>query len=338
MELEADRMRNLILTETEFSKEINVVMEERRLRTDDKPHALVHEKMMAVAYQAHPYKRPIVGWMNDLENMRVADTQKWYDHWYAPNNAILVIVGDVNADEVFKLAKKYYGKVESRSLLPLTERKPQKEPPQTGIKRLTVKAPAQLPYLVMGYHTPTLRDVSADWEPYALEILEGVLDGNASARLNQSLVRVNQIASSAAAGYSLTARGGSMFYLSATPSENKTVVEVEQALRHEIKTLIENGVTEEELARIKAQVTASHVFQRDSIFSQAMQIGRMESIGLSYRDLDTILEKLQIVTADQVREVAKKYLQDDNLTVAVLDPQPLEQKKPANLPAGGLRH
>lgn len=337
MELEADRMHNLVLTEEEFAKEIKVVMEERRLRTEDQPRSLLYEKMMATTYQSHPYKNPIIGWMNDLENMRVEDAQEWYDRWYAPNNAILVVVGDVEADEVFKLAQKNYGAIQKRPLLPINARKPQTEPPQLGIKRVTVKAPAELPYLMMGYHVPAIRNVTADWEPYALEMLESVLDGHASARLNKSLVREKHIASSASAGYSAMARGPSIFFLGAIPSAGKTVTELEQALRGEIEKIIQHGVTEEELARVKAQVVASHVYQRDSIFSQAMQIGRLESIGLSFRDIDLMLEKLKAVTAEQIREVAKKYFIDDNLTVAVLDPQPLEQKTPAKI-SGELRH
>lgn len=337
MELESDRMRNLLITKEEFEKEIKVVMEERRLRTDDQPRSLLYEKMMSVAYQAHPYKNPIIGWMNDLENMRVDDVQEWYDRWYAPNNAILVVVGDVDAEEVHLLAKKYYGTIQSRSSFSFNERKPQLEPPQLGTKRITVKAPAELPYLIMGYHTPTIKNVQEDWEPYALEILEGVLDGNASARLNKSLVRESQIASSASAGYGALARGPSFFFLSAVPSTGKTVTELEQALRGEIEKIVKNGITAAELARVKAQVIAGHVYQRDSIFSQAMQLGRMESIGLSYRDTDLILEKLKAVTAEQVRDVTKKYFNDDSLTVAVLDPQPLEQKMPPRAPAG-LRH
>ncbi|NBQ70296.1 MAG: insulinase family protein [Nitrosomonadaceae bacterium] len=337
MELEADRMRNLILTEEEFSKEIKVVMEERRLRTDDQARSLLYEKMMSVAYQAHPYKNPIIGWMNDLENMRVEDAREWYDRWYAPNNAILIVVGDVDANEVFRLAQKNYGTIPKHPLLPLNARKPQTEPPQTGTKRIVVKAPAELPYLMMGYHAPTIKNVMEDWEPYALEILEGVLDGHASARLNKSLVRESQVANSANAGYSAMARGPSVFFLSAVPRAGKTVAELEQALRKEIEKITKDGVTEDELARVKAQVVAGHVYQRDSIFSQAMQLGRLESTGLSYRDIDIILEKLKAVTAAQVRDVAKKYFNDDSLTVAVLDPQPLERRAPAKVP-GGLRH
>jgi zinc protease len=337
MELESDRMRNLVLTEGEFAKEIKVVMEERRLRTDDQPRALVHEKMMATAYQSHPYRRPVIGWMNDLENMHVSDAKEWYDRWYAPNNAVLVVVGDVNPKEVFALAQKYYGSIKSRPVLTLDKRKPQTEPVQVGIKRITVKAPARMPYLAMGYQAPVLRNPATDWEPYALEMLAGVMDGNESARLNKELVRELRIASSAGAGYDSTARGPGMFYLDGTPSEGKTVADLEAALRSEIEKLVRDGVTAEELARVKAQVVASHVFQLDSMSYQAMQIGQLESIGLSFRDVDTMLKKLQAVTAEQVREVAKKYLKDDSLTVAVLDPQPLEQKTPFATPPG-LRH
>jgi zinc protease len=337
MKLEADRMRNLILTKEEFAKEIKVVMEERRLRTDDQPHALVYEKMMSVAYQSHPYRRPIIGWMNDLENMTVDDAQEWYDRWYAPNNAVLVVVGDVDPKEVFSLAQKYYGEIKSRPIASLALRKPQTEVTQAGIKRLQVKAPAKMPYLVMGYHAPVLHDANADWEPYALEMLVGVLDGNESARLNKELVRDQQIASSINAEYDATGRGPGMFFLSGTPSEGRSVAELEGALRNEIKRLISAGVTEKELRRVRAQVVSGHVFQLDSMFYQAMQIGQLESVGLSYRDLDTIIKKLQTVTAKQIREVAIKYLIDDSLTVAILDPQPLEQR--AAIPASTkLRH
>lgn len=337
MKLEADRMHNLKLTKEEFAKEIKVVMEERRLRTDDQPHSLVHEKMMAIAYQSHPYRRPIIGWMNDLENMSVQDAQEWYDRWYAPNNAVLVVVGDVNPNDVFSLAQKYYGKIKSRPLLSLALRKPQVEPPQAGIKRLMVKAPARLPYLVMGYHAPVLHDADADWEPYALEMLVGVLDGNESARLNKALVREQRIASSINADYDSTGRGPSMFFLNGTPSEGKSAEELETALHNEVQKLIRDGVTEEELARVKAQVVSGHVFQLDSMFYQAMQIGQLESVGLSYRDLDTIIKKLQAVTAEQVRDVAIKYLIEDSLTVATLDPQPLVQRSSIT-PPRGLQH
>jgi len=332
MELEADRMQNLDLSQAEFAKEIKVVMEERRMRTDDEPHALLNEKLMAAAYQEHPYKNPVIGWMNDLLAMNASDAREWYQTWYAPNNAILVVAGDVKADEIFKLAQKYYGPIKAHKL---PERKPQNEPAQTGIKRIVIKAPAELPFLVMAYHAPQLLDAEKDWKPYALEVLSGILDGNESARLNKSLVREQQLASSAGAGYDSTSRGPGMFELEGTPSTGKTVAELEAGLREQIALLIKDGVSEEELKRVKAQVMSSEVYKRDSLFYQAMQIGQLEAIGLGSKAIPIMLRKLQEVTAQQVQDVAREFLQDDNLSVAVLDPQPLSgERKHANFGGG----
>lgn len=306
-------------------------MEERRLRTDDQPQALVYEQLMATAFDSHPYRVPVIGWMNDLENMSWRDARNWYEHWYAPNNAIVVVVGNVKPQEVFTLAEKYFGKLRPKAL---PERKPQDEPPQRGIRRLTVKAPADLPYLMMGYRAPVLRDPQRDWEPYALEVLAGVLDGNDAARLNSALVRGERIANSVDVDYDSTSRGPGMFVVSGAPTTGRTVAELEQGLRRELAKIIADGVSEEELKRVKAQVVASQVFQRDSMFFQAQQIGSLETAGYSYGTIDLMIQKLQEVTAAQVQNVAAKYLIDDSLTVAVLDPQPLAGRKPAAEPKG----
>jgi zinc protease len=334
MQLEADRMSNLLVTEAEFSREIKVVMEERRLRTDDQPRSLVAEALNAEAYFAHPYRWPVIGWMNDLEHMSYVDARNWYARWYVPDNAILVVVGDVRSDEVFALARKYYGQIKAR---PLPERKPQLEPEQRGVRRVVVKAPAELPYLLMGWKCPVLRDVDHDLQPYALEVLAGVLDGNESARLNQSLVRNSRLASEVGAGYDATARGPGMCVLEGSPSQGKSAAELETGLRAELARLIQDGVTEDELARVKAQVVASQIFKRDSIFGQAMEIGQFETAGLSHRDIDRVLERIKAVTAEQVRAAAKQYFVDDTLTVVVLEPQPLDPTKPRPAPPG-LRH
>ena len=334
LKLEADRMQNLVLSDAEFTKEIEVVRNERRWRTDDKPHGMVYEQFMAAAFNAHPYRWPVIGWMNDLEQMSTSDARTWYARWYAPNNAVLVVAGDVNADQVFKLAQKYFGPLKAK---PLPLRKPQAEPLQDGTRRLTVKAPAKLPYLLMGWKTPVLRNAAKDNDPYALEMLAGVLSANAAARLPQSLVRDSRIAQDADAGYDSVQRGPGLFMIDATPSEGKTVAELEAAIRVELDKIKREGVTEEELNRVKAQIIASKVYQRDSVFYQGMQIGEMETAGLSHRDIDTRLEKLKAVTADAVQAAAKRYLVDDQLTVATLDPQPLEGKKPVE-PPKGLHH
>lgn len=329
--LEADRMVNLQLTEEDFAKEIKVVMEERRWRTDDKPQSQVNEAFQGTAYRAHPYARPVIGFMNDLENMTVEDAREWYSNWYAPNNATLVVVGDVKAQEVFKLAKQYFGKLKPK-VLPV--RKPQVEPAQIGERRVVVKAPAKLPYLLMGYHVPPLMNDETDWEPYALEVLAGVLSGNPAARLNQNLVRETQLAIDASAGYDLLSRGRqSLFALDGTPSEGKTVAELEAALLQQIEKIKASGVTVEELDRVKAGVIAAEVYQRDSMFYQGMKIGSMETIGFPWQILQDYPAKLRAVTPEQVQAVAKKYLLKDNLTIATLDPQPIDPNaKPQGKP------
>ena len=330
MKLEADRMANLNLTDEEFAKEIKVVMEERRWRTEDKPQSKVNEQFNSTIYHVHPYGRPVVGWMNDLENMTAADAREWYNTWYAPNNATLVVVGDVNAQDVLKLAKQYFGPLKAHAL---PARKPQTEPEQKGERRVVVKAQAKLPYVLMGFHVPSLQDADKDVDPYALEILAGVLNGNASARLNQNLVRQSQIAVDVDAGYDMVQRGRqSIFVLDGTPSEGKTVRELEAAILNEIEKIKTGGVTEEELQRVKAQVIAADVYQRDSMFYQAMQIGNLETAGFSWRILKDYPAKLQAVTAEQVQAVAKKYFNQDNLTVATLDPQPIDPND--NTPKG----
>ncbi len=334
LKLEADRMVNALIAPDEFAKEIKVVMEERRWRTEDRPHSLLYEQLMATALRAHPYRNPVVGWMSDLQSMRAEDAREFYDRWYAPNNAVIVVVGDVSPQEVFKLAEQNFGPLKSR---PLPQRKPQDEPEQTGIKRISVKAPAERPYLAMMYRAPKLRDAENDWEPYALNMLASVLDGGASARFTRELVRGTQIASGADAGYDGVGRGPGFFYLSGTPSVGRTVEELEQALRREVQKIIDEGVTEEELKRIKSQVIAGKVYELDSMFAQARRIGSVEMAGLSHKQLDLMTEKLRAVTSEQVREVARKYLIDDALTVAVLDPQPVDKARTAKPPAG-LRH
>lgn len=329
--LEADRMVNLQLTEEEFAKEIKVVMEERRWRTDDKPQSKVNEAFQGTVYRAHPYSRPVIGFMNDLENMTVADAREWYNNWYAPNNATVVVVGDVNAQDVYKLAKQHFGKLKPKAL---PARKPQVEPAQIGERRVVVKAPAKLPYLLMGYHVPPLVNPDSDWEPYALEVLAGVLSGNSAARLNQQLVRETQLAVDASAGYDLMSRGRqSIFALDATPSEGKTVAQLEAALLEQIEKIKQSGVTEEELNRVKAGVIAADVYQRDSMFYQGMQLGTTETIGFPWKVVQDYPAKLRAVTAEQVQAVAKKYLLKDNLTVATLDPQPMDPNaKPQGKP------
>jgi zinc protease len=318
LELEADRMRNLTLSGEEFDKEIRVVMEERRLRTEDQPKAKLFEVFMAAAYQVHAYRTPVVGWMNDLEHMRAEDTREWYDRWYAPNNATLVVIGDVSAEEVLAQARKHFAPIAPRAL---PARKPQIEPPQRGVRRVVLRAPAELPYVLMGWHVPVLRDLERDWEPYALWVLAAVLDGGDASRLNRDLVRGSRMAVSAGAGYDPINRGPGLFSVDATPSQGRSAAEAEAALRAQIEAVVRDGVTEAELRRVKAQVLANQVFQLDSMFGQAMQLGVLDNAGLAPDSFALQARKLQEVTGAQVQEVARKFLVDHALTVAVLEPE-----------------
>jgi zinc protease len=325
LELEADRMRNLLLPAEEFDKEREVVIEERRLRTEDKPRALTYEQFNAAAFVNSPYSQPIIGWMDDLRNLTVADLKSWYRRWYAPSNATLVVVGDVDPDEVFSLARKYFGSIRADEV---EAPKPRRESKQLGERRVVVNAPAKLPYLLMGYKTPVLATAEQDWEPYALEVLAGILSGGDSARFPKELVRRQQIAAAADVGYSLYSRQDEVFLIDATPAPGQDVQAVEQAIHEQIERLRTELVTKQELDRIKAQVVANAVYELDSVFYQAMQIGQLETVGLGWQRADEYVERVRQITAEQVREVARKYFVDNGLTVAVLEPQSLAAPVP----------
>ena len=318
--LEADRMRNLVLLEEEFAKEIKVVMEERRMRVEDNPQQYMVERFMATAFLNSPYQNPVVGWMNDLENMTLADLQVWYEKWYAPNQATLVVVGDVQPEEVLKLAKKHFGPHKPDTP---TAVKPRKEIVQKGIKRMVVKVPAQLPLLLMGYHVPGVADAKEKWEPYALDVLAAIFDGGNSARFPTELVRGSQIATSTGISYSNFARHNVLFVFSGVPSQGHTVADIEAAFREQLKRIQETPPSQEELDRLKAQVVAEKVYEQDSVFYQAMQLGGLSSTGLDWRLADQYADNIRGITADQVQKVAQKYFHDDNLTVGTLDPQPI---------------
>jgi zinc protease len=270
--------------------------------------------------------------MSDLQQMTVQDAKAWYTNWYAPNNATMVVSGDVDATAVYALAEKHFGKIPAKTL-PVVKR--QEEPPQHGMRRLTVKAPAENPYVALAFKVPTLRDVEKDQEVYALEVLAAVLDGYDNARLNAKLVRTDRVANSVGAGYSSIARGPVLFLLDGTPARGTTTEQLAALLRAEVDRIAKEGVSEQELQRVKTQLIAGQIYKRDSIFGQAMEIGAIEMTGISHVNIDRIIEKLKTVTAPQVQAVARKYFGDDALTIATLVPLPLTEKR---APPAGLRH
>ncbi|MDR3087555.1 MAG: insulinase family protein [Azoarcus sp.] len=325
MALEADRMKNLVLSDGDFLREMEVIKEERRLRTDDRPRALVYEQLMAAAFQAHPYHHPIIGWMTDLDTLTAEDARAWYKRWYAPNNASLVVVGDVDHEAVFKLARQHYGPLKPARL---PARRISNEPAQRGLRSVVVRAPAELPYLAMAWRVPSLRNPATDREAYALHMLAEILDGYDGARLNRRLVREQRIAVSAGAGYDGSNRGPALFHLEGVPAPGQSMEALEAALREELRRIRDEGVSETELNRVKNQALASRIYSRDSLMGQAMEIGQLESVGLSWRDEDRLLNGLRAVTVGEVREMARRYFDDMSLTTARLEPLPTEPPAP----------
>ncbi len=331
-ELESDRMRGLLLPEDEFKKELMVVMEERRWRTDDKPQSLTYEQFNATAFDSSGYHNPTIGWMDDLKNMTVADLRQWYERYYAPNNAIVVVVGDIEPEAVFKLAEQYFGPLKP---FPVESIKPRLEVEQKGIKQVEMQLEAKLPYLVLGYKVPVINTAQKKWEPYALDLLAGLLDGGDSARFSKHLVRGSKIATSASAGYSLESRMQTLFLLDGTPSKEVSTDDLKEALLKEVEDLKNNLVSTEELQRVKAQVISSAVYEQDSMFYQAMKIGIAETTGIGWQEQSRYVERVQAITAEQIREVAKKYLIPKSLTIARLTPLQKQQQDNAGETGAG---
>jgi zinc protease len=333
--LEADRMRNATIPEDEFLKERDVVAEERRLRTEDSPQAKAFEQFRAAAFVSSPYHHSVIGWMSDIQNYTVEDARNWYNHWYAPNNATLVVVGDVEPEQVLRMAKKHYGPIQP---VEIPELKPRPEIPQSGERRLTLELPATIDYLMMGYKVPSLNTTSEEWEVYALEVLAWILDGGASSRFSKELLRDQQLEASTSVSYDLYSRLQTLLMLSAVPAREKNIEDVETALRAQIKRLQDELVSDEELQRIKTQIMAGAVYERDSIFYQAMQLGSLETVGIGWQADGQFVDKIRAVTREQIMAVAKKYLTDDRLTVAILDPQPMDTAAVSPAAGSNLRH
>lgn len=322
--LEADRMRNLKLTEDEFSREIRVIAEERKLRTDDNPSAYAYEVMRATAYETGPYRQPVIGWAEDIENMQLSALQDWYRRFYAPNNAIVVVVGDVVPDEVHALAKTYFGPLKPE---PIEAPRLRGERDQAGAKRIeVVRADARVPTLMIAFKAPSLPEIArgdvqaSARETYALDVAAAVLAGDGSSRIHNDLVRERGLATSVYAGYSSVSRLTSLFYLWATPTPGTSLDDLEAALMSHVEALAENPPTDAELARVKAQVVADSVFEQDSPSYQANLIGSLESVGLSWRIKDDYDEAVLAIDADAVSQAVQRYLAPTRMTVTRLVP------------------
>lgn len=340
MKLESDRFANNQWPDSEFKKEIEVIKEERRMRTEDQPRAMLMEQLMAATYMASPYHHPVVGWMSDLDSMKPDDARAFYKRWYVPANAAVVVVGDVNVAQVRSWAEKYYGSIPARAV---PERKPQIEPKQIGVRRIEVKQPAEQAFIAMAYRVPTLNKVEKlqadDKDALALLVLSAVLDGYDGARLERALVQGEgqangRVADSAGSSASIMGRGPSLFMLTGVPAKGKTAADVEAALRAQIQKIAQEGVQADELERVKTQWMASNVYERDSVMGQAQNLGNYWIQDMPLDAEDKLLAELKKVTSDDVKAVAAKYFGDDQLTVGTLVPQPLPEGSKARPMSG----
>lgn len=346
MRLESDRFANNQWSDAEFRKELEVVKEERRLRTDDSPRARLHESLDAAIWQASPYRRPIVGWMSDLEAMQPDDARAFYQRWYTPGNAVVMVAGDVDVATVRALAERYYGGIAPRAL---PERKPRTEPAQQGMRRIELKAPAEQAYVVLSFKTPSFQATALDAsqtdpasdDALALTVLAAVLSGYDNARLDRALTQTtDHVADSAGAYCGLVSRGPQVCTLFAVPASGKSAAQVEAALRAQVALLTKEGVPPAELQRVKNQWVASEVYKRDSVFNQARILATHWINGFPLDADARLIARLRAVTSEQIQSVAARYFTDDGLTVATLLPQPMEPgraRAPRAAPAG-VRH
>ncbi|MCS3469333.1 zinc protease [Pseudomonas sp. JUb42] len=319
-ELEADRMAHLKLPADEFSREIEVIKEERRLRTDDKPGAKAYERFKAMAYPASGYHTPTIGWMADLDRMKVEELRHWYESWYVPNNATLVVVGDVQPDEVKALAERFFGAIPRRAVPPA---KQPLELPEPGERRITVHVKTQLPSLLYGFNVPSLTTATDPRSVNALRLISAILDGGYSARISSRLERGSEVVSGASSSYDAFTRGDSLFMISASPNtqKKKTLADVEAGIWGLLNELKTKPPTSEELERVRAQVISGLVYERDSITSQASTIGELETIGLSWKQIDNELSDLQSVTPADIQLAARTYFTRERLSVAHVLPE-----------------
>ena len=317
--LEADRMMNLSLYPKDFEPELKVVMEERRMRYDDNPEMLTLERLYAAAHISNPYHHLTIGWMGDIEELTAEDLRSWYKTWYGPNNAVVVIVGNVKADDAFAMVKKHFAALPS---INLPTRKKRMEIAPLGKREVQVNAKASVPRTFMAYNVPSLRTATDPQEPYALMVLSMALSQGQSARLSHNLERKQGLATDVEASYDPFSKYESLFTFSAVPMAKHTLAEVEAGFLNEVSDLQKNLLSEAVLNRIKTNAVAQKVFSRDSMSDQATEIGALEMVGLSWQIAEAFPERIKAVSAEEVRAVAQKYLQDTRLTVAQLIPLP----------------
>ncbi|WP_122520948.1 M16 family metallopeptidase [Pseudomonas viridiflava] len=319
-ELEADRMATLTLPADEFSLEIEVIKEERRLNTDDVPKAKARERFNALAFPTSGYHNPTIGWMADLERMKIEELRHWYETWYAPNNATLVVVGDVQPDEIKALAERFFGPIPRREVPPSKRPLELAEP---GERKITLHLETQLPRLFYGFNVPGLATADDQRSANALRMIAALLSGGNGSRFPARLLRGEELVSAASSSYDAFTRGDSLFTISAIPNiqKNKTLTDVEAGIWRLLDDLKATPPSTDELERVLAQVIANLVYERDLISSQATTLGKLETAGLSWKLMEDELESLQNVTPQDIQNAASTYFIRERLSIAHVLPE-----------------
>lgn len=311
LELEADRMSGLYLKQRDFMTEIQVVMEERRQRIDDNPQALAFEKFRYLAYPNSNYQQPVIGHMDNLKSIDLKDLQAWYDRWYAPNNATLVIVGDINSQQTLTQIQRYFGDIRAKTLLPRT---PLQHPTHLGHRHIDIDTNTQVANLYMAWNVPSLVTSADTTETYALSLLQSVLHGQISSRLNRKLMREQKTLAAVNVSYEMIQRGDTLFTITAIPQQKVSLRQAQQAIQAVITDLQNNLMSTDELERVRTTVLADAIYNEDTLNGQAILLGSLEANGLSHTLASQFAEYYQRITPSDIQKVAQKYLTANNMT------------------------
>ncbi len=328
MRLEADRMTNLVIDQKEVAAERKVIQEERRSRTENKPRSILWEAARATLWRNHPYGIPVIGWMHEIEKLNRKDTLAFYRRYYRPNNAILIVAGDVTMKQVLPLARKYYGPIEAG---PIPPRMRPQEPPSRTARRVTLRDKrVARPRWGRMYLGPSLNN-AAQKHAYALMVLNQILGDSATSRLYEALVVKQKLATSAGSWYDGGSFDDGEFGLYVNPRTGVSVARVEQAMDAEVAKLLAKGVTQEEVDRAKQSMLDSAIFARDNMYTGAMIFGRALTTGRTIKEVEAWPDRIGAVTVDTVNAAARYVLQRGRSVTAIL----LPAKKAAKKKKGG---
>lgn len=316
--MEAERFSSLRLRAEDFAKEIQVIQEERRMRTDDDPNSRMFEELSSVALRLHPYRQPVIGWMQDLKSLNIEDVRSFYKAHYIPGNVTVVVVGDVDFSSVKKTVAKTFGRLKKR---PVSKRFNPVEPEPIGAKRMVARLPAQLPMLAVGIPVPVWHPGVNDREAASLAVATEILAGGRSAILNREIVDKQRKAFAAAAGYDPFSMGIDLWFAYGMLGPKQTPEAFEKALWTTIGDLRDTGPSAQQLASAKRRMTADEIFAQDSLYIRAKQIGMLETVGIGADKRGDWLEALQGVTAKDVQQVLKKWIRVERSTTGLLQPE-----------------